>query len=57
MLQLTVKGKQKTFKEALQLAIEQEIIAPCTTMLPGVSFMDHAYALLRSDYWFLHERP
>ena len=39
MLQLTVKSKPKTFKEALQLAIEQEIIAPCTTILPGVSLV------------------
>ncbi len=57
MLQLTVKNKPKTFKEALQLAIEQETIAPCTTMLPGISLEDHACALLKSDFWFLHERP
>lgn len=57
MLQLTVKNKPKTCQEALQLAIEQEIIAPCTTMLPGVSLEDHACVLLKSDTWFLHERP
>jgi hypothetical protein len=57
MLQLTAKNKPKTCKEALQLAIEQEIIAPCTTILPGISVMDHACCLLKSDSWFLHERP
>jgi hypothetical protein len=57
MLQLKAKNKPKTCQEALQLAIEQEIIAPCTTMLPGISLEDHACALLKSDYWFLHERP
>ncbi|MEI6443480.1 MAG: DUF4253 domain-containing protein [Nostocales cyanobacterium ELA583] len=57
MLQLKTKNKPKTCQEALQLAIEQEIIAPCTTMLPGISLEDHACALLKSDYWFLHERP
>jgi hypothetical protein len=57
MLQLTVKNKPKTFKEALQLAIEQETIAPCTIYLPGVSISDHACALLKTDHWFLHERP
>ncbi|MGM3308569.1 DUF4253 domain-containing protein [Anabaena sp. WFMT] len=57
MLQITVKNKPKTFKEALQLAIEQEAIAPCTTILPGISLQDHACALLKTDHWFLHERP
>lgn len=57
MLQLKTKNKPKTCQEALQLAIEQEIIAPCTTMLPGISLEDHACALLKSDYWFFHERP
>ena len=57
MLQLRVKNKPKTCQEALQLAIEQETIAPCTTILPGVSLEDHACALLKTDTWFLHERP
>jgi hypothetical protein len=57
MLQLTVKNKPKNFQEALQLAIEQETIAPCTTILPGISLEDHASALLKTDHWFLHERP
>lgn len=57
MLQITVKNQPKTLKQALQLAIEQEIIAPCTTILPGVSLVDHACALFKTDHWFLHERP
>lgn len=57
MLQLTVKNQPKTLKQALQLAIEQQIIAPSTTILPGISLVDHAQTLLNANSWFLHERP
>ncbi|ADI62818.1 DUF4253 domain-containing protein [Trichormus azollae] len=57
MLQITVKNKPKTFKEAFQLAIEQETIAPSTTIVPSISLSEYACALLKTDHWFLHERP
>jgi len=57
MLQLNVGKLPSNPEEAFQLAWEQEAIAPCTTMLPGVSLSDHARALLSVNRWFLHERP
>jgi hypothetical protein len=57
MLQLVVDRLPNSSSEALQLAYEQEVIAPCTTILPGVSLRNHARELLHSKQWFLHERP
>jgi len=57
MLQFVVSRRPATPQEALELAWQQYLIAPCTTLLPGVSVRDHARALLHTDRWFLHERP
>lgn len=57
MLQLLVKRKPKTPHEALELAIQQVLLAPCTTMLSGISIRNHARSLLIADRWFIHERP
>jgi hypothetical protein len=57
MLQFQVKRRPQTPTEAFQLAWEQEALAPCTTLLPGISLRDHARALMNVDHWFLHERP
>jgi len=57
MLQFVVARRPTTAEEALELAWQQYLVAPCTTVLPGVSVRDHARALLHTDRWFLHERP
>ncbi|NUN65876.1 DUF4253 domain-containing protein [Pseudanabaena biceps] len=57
MLQLLVKRKPKTPQEALELSIQQVLLAPCTTMLSGISIRNHARSLLIADRWFIHERP
>jgi len=57
MLQMTVARKPADIDEAFELAWEHERVAPCTTALPGVSVREHAKALLKTDRWFLHERP
>jgi hypothetical protein len=57
MLQFYATSKPQTVSDALSIALEQELIAPCTTALPGVSLYEHAAALMVSDKWFLHERP
>ncbi|WP_376690226.1 DUF4253 domain-containing protein [Wenzhouxiangella sp. EGI_FJ10409] len=57
MLQFQVSTRPASIAEALRLAWEQELVAPCTTALPGVSLLEHALALMASDTWFLHERP
>lgn len=57
MLQFYANSRPTNLDDALCLAREQELIAPCTTALPGVSLLDHALALMASDTWFLHERP
>ena len=57
MLQLITQTRPKTVDDAFQLAWEQETIAPCTTLLPGVALRDHVKALLHTNRWFLHERP
>lgn len=57
MLQLVVQRRPADMTEALQLAREQILVAPCTTELPGATLRDHAHALMKSDRWFLHERP
>lgn len=57
MLQFVVARRPATAEEALELAWQQYLVAPCTMLLPGVSVRDHARALLHIDRWFLHERP
>jgi len=57
MLQLNVARQPQTADEAFDLAWLQTLIAPCTTILPGVSPRDHARALFHTNKWFLHERP
>lgn len=57
MLQLKVERLPETPEEAFELAWEQEALAECTTILPGVSLRDHARSLLQVKQWFLHERP
>ena len=57
MLQLVVNKKPATLWEAFDLAWEQTAIAPCTTLLPGISLRNHARELMACDRWFLHERP
>lgn len=57
MLQLIANRPPCSIEEAFDLAWQQHTVAQCTTILPGVSPRDHARALLRTDRWFLHERP
>jgi hypothetical protein len=57
MLHFVVARRPSTPDEAFHLAWQQGTVAPCTTILPGVSLRDHARALLHTDKWFLHERP
>lgn len=57
MLQFVVGRPPTSPEEAFQLAWEQEALAECTLVLPGVSIREHARALLTVDRWFLHERP
>lgn len=57
MLQIITKQKPTTPEAAFRLAWSQELIAPCTTILPGISLRDHAKELLGTNKWFLHERP
>lgn len=44
MLQLVTQICPKSVDDAFQLAWEQETIAPCTTLLPGVALREHAKA-------------
>ncbi|OIP75480.1 MAG: hypothetical protein AUK48_07580 [Oscillatoriales cyanobacterium CG2_30_44_21] len=57
MLQLLVLQKPTSDRQAFDLATQQVLLAPCTTMLAGVSIREHARSLLKLDRWFLHERP
>lgn len=57
MLEFVVSRPPRSLDEAWQLAREQELIAPCTTALPGVPLRHHARALVGRSTWFLHERP
>jgi hypothetical protein len=57
MLQLNVGRRPTTPEAAFDLAWQQEALAECTTILPGVALRDHARSLLIVDRWFLHERP
>lgn len=57
MLQFVVSRPPHTLKDSWTLAVEQELIAPATLVLPGVSLRNHARVLIDRDRWFLHERP
>lgn len=57
MLNIRVSKLPQDMDEAFELAIEQAVIAPCTTSLPGISLKDHARSLLHQKEWMLHERP
>lgn len=57
MLQFVVKAPPSDEDAALALARQQVMIAPCTTLLPGIALRAHARRLIGSERWFLHERP
>ncbi|PZU95838.1 MAG: hypothetical protein DCE90_11845 [Pseudanabaena sp.] len=57
MLQLVVPQKPTSDRQAFDLAVQQVLLAPCTTMLTGVSIREHGRSLLKLDRWFIHERP
>lgn len=57
MLQFIVGRPPQTIPEAWDLALEQVLLAPCTTQLSGVGLWRHAFDLLGRKTWFLHERP
>lgn len=57
MLQFSVAEPPGTLEEALALAAEHHAVAPCTTILPGMTRRDHARVLWKRTRWFLHERP
>ncbi|MBF0377438.1 MAG: DUF4253 domain-containing protein [Desulfamplus sp.] len=57
MLHFVVDRRPSTPNEAFHLAWQHNMVAPCTTILQGVSIRDHARALLHTNKWFLHERP
>jgi hypothetical protein len=57
MLQFAVARPPQTLDEAFVLAIEHDLVAPCTLALPGETVRDHARFLWRRPTWFLHERP
>jgi Domain of unknown function (DUF4253) len=57
MLQFNVGRRPISPEEAFELAWEQEALAECTTILPGISLRDHARSLLKVKQWFVHQRP
>lgn len=57
MLEFVVSRPPRTLEDAWRLAREQELVAPCTTTLPGIPLRQHARALIGRSTWFLHERP
>ena len=57
MLQFHVERPPRDIEQARALAREQLLVAPCTALLPGTHPEMHAAALMRSNSWFLHERP
>jgi hypothetical protein len=57
MLQFVVGRPPATIEDAWQLAVEQDLVAPSTTVLPGVPLRRHAQNLIGRPNWFLHERP
>ncbi len=57
MLQLTTSSRPADMNEAMQLAFEQDTLAPCTIAPSGVSLLEHAATLMHTNRWFLHDRP
>ena len=57
MLQFAVGRPPATLDAAWELALEHDLIAPCTNALPGETIRDSARMLWRRPTWFLHERP
>ena len=57
MLEFVVNRPPRSLDEAWALAREQELVAPCTTALPGITLREHARSLVDRDTWFIHERP
>lgn len=57
MLHFSLPQPITNLEDAFEIACQQYQIAPCTTILPGVSLRAHAKALLLMKRWFLHERP
>ena len=57
MLQFYVSRPPDTLDAAWQIAVEHDLIAPCTNALPGETVRDSARSLWLRPTWFLHERP
>lgn len=57
MLQFVVTRPPNTLEDAWNLALEHDLVAPCTNALPGETIRDSARMLWRRPRWFLHERP
>ena len=57
ILQSIVERPPGDVATALDLALEHDLVAPCTLALPGISVHHYATALVNDTRWFLHERP
>jgi len=57
MLEFVVRRPPRDVDEALPLAREHLLAAPCTLLLPGIALRHHALGLVGHAEWFLHERP
>jgi Domain of unknown function (DUF4253) len=57
MLESNVPSPPSEPQDLLDLAIEQHLLAPCTTLLPGIRIRHHARVLAGRRTWFLHEKP
>ncbi|HEY7068910.1 MAG TPA: DUF4253 domain-containing protein [Acidimicrobiales bacterium] len=57
MLELAVSSPPTEPQDLIDLAVEQCLLASCTTLLPGIHLRQHARVLAGRSTWFLHERP
>lgn len=57
MLQCLVSRPPQDARSAWVLALEHDLVAPCTLALPGIALRHYAAGLVHQDRWFLHERP
>lgn len=57
MLQCLVARPPPDARSAWTLALEHDLVAPCTLALPGIALRHYAAGLAKSERWFLHERP
>jgi hypothetical protein len=57
MLQFVVDRPPTTLDDAFIVAWQQELVAECTTVKPGVPVRHHARVLVGRERWFLHDRP